>query len=392
MSSHSTSASAATTANQALIALVARLTEMVQDVIQLPSQEEKMELSQKIAHEVNDVIRSYGKEASYVSPGLLSLAAEIFRAQRCTTQLVEIPDWTHLGHNKDMRMKHPLYSKALGNAPPIASAASVPALLCIVPTDPGSPSSSQRRSCPDTDTEKVKGKTKAKALEVDGDEDVDFINVNELLDCRAPKIKVQGCHPCKKAGYTEGKPLYDQGSDKNCLSSPRARAPAGKPRSKNRCWAKDVECCPRLMKKGNVALTCSLYHLWKMACIQTNTESPNITPTTNTTPPAAAVTTHSKITQSKATRKKMREKSNAKDKKIWQPSPIQEEDNSIQMLNGTVDVTGAQQQSAPLAFANNFPPNHWIEPNNDELPPPCHILYFGPTPDNVPMLHLDLRA
>jgi hypothetical protein len=54
MSSHSTStsASAAAAANQALIALVARLTEMVQVVNQLPSQEEKMELSWKIARQV----------------------------------------------------------------------------------------------------------------------------------------------------------------------------------------------------------------------------------------------------------------------------------------------------------------------------------------------------
>src|SRR5882757_3100646 len=54
MSSHSTStsASAAAAANQALIALVTRLTEMVQDVNWLPSQEEKMELSRKIAREV----------------------------------------------------------------------------------------------------------------------------------------------------------------------------------------------------------------------------------------------------------------------------------------------------------------------------------------------------
>ncbi|KAG2336763.1 hypothetical protein BDR05DRAFT_1005597 [Suillus weaverae] len=60
MSSHSTSTSvsAAAAANQALIALVAWLTEMVQDVIQLPLQGEKMELSWKIARQVNDVIHT----------------------------------------------------------------------------------------------------------------------------------------------------------------------------------------------------------------------------------------------------------------------------------------------------------------------------------------------
>jgi hypothetical protein len=58
------------------------------------------------------------------------------------------------------------------------------------------------------------------------------------------------------------------------------------------------------------------------------------------------------------------------DKNIWQPSPIQEEDDNVQMLYDAVDVTGAQQQQAPLASANNFPPDHWIKPNNDEFPPP----------------------
>lgn len=52
MSSHSTSASAATTANQALISLVTQLNDMVQEVIWSQSQEEKMDLSWKIAFEV----------------------------------------------------------------------------------------------------------------------------------------------------------------------------------------------------------------------------------------------------------------------------------------------------------------------------------------------------
>ncbi|KAG1733951.1 hypothetical protein EDB19DRAFT_1911290 [Suillus lakei] len=58
------------------------------------------------------------------------------------------------------------------------------------------------------------------------------------------------------------------------------------------------------------------------------------------------------------------------DKNIRQPSPIQEEDDNVQMLDDAVDVTGAQQQQAPLASANDFPPDHWIKPNNDKLPPP----------------------
>jgi hypothetical protein len=148
-----------------------------------------------------------------------------------------------------------------------------------------------------------------------------------------------------------------------------------------------VECCPWLTKKGDVASTCTLCHVWKMACIRLDTESATVTPTTDTAPPAAAVTTRSKTTRSKATGKKMVGKSNAKgksfasgcfvfltmlvEKKIWQPSPIKEDDDNIEMFDGTVGVPGAQQQSAPLASADNFPADHWIEPGTDELPPPA---------------------
>ena len=123
-----------------------------------------------------------------------------------------------------------------------------------------------------------------------------------------------------------------------------------------------------------------------MACIRPDTESSTVTPTTDTAPPAA-ITTRSKTTRSKATGKKMVGKSNAKGKsfasgcfmfltmlveqKIRQPSPIEEEDDNIEMFDGTVGVPGAQQQSAPLASADDFPADHWIEPGTDELPPPA---------------------
>ncbi|KAG1870275.1 hypothetical protein DFJ58DRAFT_723172 [Suillus subalutaceus] len=394
MSSHSTSASSTAAANQALIALVARLTEMVEDIIWLPSQEEKMELSRKIAREVNDAIRAYGKEASYVPPGLLSLAAEILRAQRRTTQLVEIPDWTCLGHNQDMCMKHPLYSKTLGDVPPIAPAAPatapVPRHLCHMSafacpdmqhpvslhrqgrrkhgnvdlsTSPPLPRANRSQkpvikskeilSDTDTDTEKVKGKgkAKAKAPEVDGDEDDDFIDVDDLPDVEPQKSTCKAVIPAKKPGtlkasqlvVSEGDEEVDeleedeeaQGRSKASHCTTREATKTGRiciPSSSkgkgtsrkakvqeqpptdgslppcDRCRAKKVECCPRLTKKGDVASTCSLCHLWKMACIRTNTASATIAPTTNTAPPVAAVTTHSKTTRSKATGKKMGQK------------------------------------------------------------------------------------
>ncbi|KAG2029652.1 hypothetical protein BDR03DRAFT_1018120 [Suillus americanus] len=472
MSSHSTStsASAAAAANQALIALVARLTEMVQIVNRLLSQEEKMELSRKIAHQVNDAIRTYGKEASYVPPGLLSLAAEIFRTQRRTTQLVEVPDWTRLGNNQDMCMKHPLYSKTLGAAPPIASAA--PVATAPVPAPPPAPtpapapppvlapardasicmpkraasgetapagSSTTRKhqlstSPPvphgnrsrkpvvkskailsDTDTtdgEMVKGKEKGKAKvpEVDGNEDDNVIDVDDFPDIQPWKSMHKAVVPAKKQGKLKASQFVAtsdeeeedeleededaQGKSKATLRPGKRQKLASSTQSKGkatgrktkvqelpcadgplppceRCQAKKVECCPRLTKKGDVALTCTLCHVWKMACIRRDTESATVTPTTDTAPPAAAVTTRSKTTRSKATGKKMVGKSHAKEKKIRQPSPIEEEDDNIEMFNGTVGVPGSQQQSAPLASADDFPADHWIEPGTDELPPPA---------------------
>ncbi|KAG2347177.1 hypothetical protein BDR05DRAFT_996946 [Suillus weaverae] len=479
MSSHSisTSASAAAAANQALIALVAWLTEMVQDVNRLPSQEEKMELSRKIVRQVNDAIRTYGKEASYVPPGLLSLAAEIFHAQRRTTQLVEVPDWTCLGNNQDMCMKHPLYSKTLGAAPPIASAAPVatapvpapppaptpapapapppaptpapPLVLapardasirmpkhaasgetalagsltmrkCQLSTSPPVPRGNRSRKpvikskaiLSDTDTtdgEMVKGKGKAKALEVDGNEDDNVIDVDDLPDVQPRKSMRKAVVPAKKQGKLKASQFVAtaddeedeleededaQGKSKATLRPGKRQKLASSTQSKGkatgrktkvqelpradrplppceRCQAKKVECCPRLTKKGNVASTCTLCHVWKMACIRPDTESATVTPTTDTAPPAATVTMRSKTTRSKATGKKMVGKSNVKEKTIRQPSPIEEEHDNIEMFNGTVSVLGAQQQSTPLASADDFPADHWIEPGTDELPPPA---------------------
>lgn len=60
-------------------------------------------------------------------------------------------------------------------------------------------------------------------------------------------------------------------------------------------------------------------------------------------------------------------KSKAKGKDIRHPSPIEEEDNvdDVQM----VAAGGSAQQPAPLASAHDFPPDHWVEPGNDEMPP-----------------------
>ncbi|KAG1717296.1 hypothetical protein EDB19DRAFT_1840482, partial [Suillus lakei] len=222
----------------------------------------------------------------------------------------------------------------------------------------------------------------------------------------APEINVQGCCPCKKQGKLKASRFVaiaeddedELEEDEDAQGKSKATLRPGKrqklssqskvkttgrktkvqepPRADGplppcqRCKAKNVECCPRLTKKGDVASTCTLCHVWKMACIRPDTESSTVTPTTDTAPPAA-ITTRSKTTRSKATGKKMVGKSNAKEQKIRQPSPIEEEDDNIEMFDGTVGVPGAQQQSTPLASADDFPADHWIEPGTDELPPPA---------------------
>ncbi|KAG1720295.1 hypothetical protein EDB19DRAFT_1918076 [Suillus lakei] len=496
MSSTSTSTSAAAAAtNQALITLVTSLNEMAQEVLWSHSQEEKMELSWKIARNVNEAIHSYGRVATYVPPGLLSLAAEIFCAQRCTTQLVEVLDWNRLGHNKDMCMKHQLYGKTLGDAlvPPAASVpvptplpapapvpASAPAPVpapALVPTPapastpapvlaralecsaepvpaaetclriripghaasggtaPAGPSKSckwrlspsppvprvsqPRKHVPkskeilsDTDTDtnkdKRKGKGKAKALEGDNNEDGKVIDVDDLPDVEPQKSTQHHMKEAVVQKASEPVVMKDDEQDKleddndneddDTISvQPKAQA-KGKANIKmgkvdpprlhvslppcDRYQMKNMKCGPWLMKKGDIALSCSLCYQWKMACIQSNSDSTastsaaTITPITATAPTSTPIVTRSK---SRATGQKIN-KSKGKVTKIWHPSPIPEEEDidvDVQMLNDTPQLTGAGgtvTAPVPLASADNFPPDHWKELGEDDMPPPSPVM------------------
>ncbi|KAG2148162.1 uncharacterized protein EDB93DRAFT_1250223 [Suillus bovinus] len=73
MASNTTTTTAAT-ANQALIALLDRLNELVEHVLRSKSEEEKMGLSRSIASQLNDAIRSYWTVATYIPLHLLSMA------------------------------------------------------------------------------------------------------------------------------------------------------------------------------------------------------------------------------------------------------------------------------------------------------------------------------
>ncbi|KAG1724339.1 hypothetical protein EDB19DRAFT_1915575, partial [Suillus lakei] len=210
---------------------------------------------------------------------------------------------------------------------------------------------------------KKQGKLKASRFVAIAEDDEDELEEDEDAQGKSKAT----LRPGKRQKLSSQSKVKTTGRKTKVQEPPRADGPLP---PCQRCKAKNVECCPRLTKKGDVASTCTLCHVWKMACIRPDTESSTVTPTTDTAPPAA-ITTRSKTTRSKATGKKMVGKSNAKEQKIRQPSPIEEEDDNIEMFDGTVGVPGAQQQSAPLASADDFPADHWIEPGTDELPPPA---------------------
>ncbi|KAG2093904.1 uncharacterized protein F5147DRAFT_657314 [Suillus discolor] len=139
------SPAAATTANQALIALLGRLNEMVEEVLRSRSEDERMRLSRVIASQMNDAIHSYRTTATYISLRLLSMAAEIHRAQRGATRLVQVPDWTRVGNNEDICRGHPLYPKTLGPPPTHTTPTSAPALPSGPPPAPVLPAPSTIR-------------------------------------------------------------------------------------------------------------------------------------------------------------------------------------------------------------------------------------------------------
>ncbi|KAG2339238.1 hypothetical protein BDR05DRAFT_1003502 [Suillus weaverae] len=128
--SYNSNTSAAATANQALMVLLDTLNEVVEQVLCSQSKEDKMRLSRNIAFQLNNAVCSHLTLATYIPLHLLSMAAEVHHAQRGTAHLVQVLDWSQVGHNEDICRGHPLYSKTLGPLPTVtipASSSSAPA-------------------------------------------------------------------------------------------------------------------------------------------------------------------------------------------------------------------------------------------------------------------------
>ncbi|KAG2097953.1 uncharacterized protein F5147DRAFT_777817 [Suillus discolor] len=131
MSYNPNTSAAAATANQALIVLLDTLNELVEQVLCLQSEEDKMRLSCTIAFQLNNAVHSHLTLATYIPLCLMSMAAEVHHSQRGTAQLVQVSDWSRVGNNKDICQDHPLYSKTLDPSPTItipAGSTSAPAL------------------------------------------------------------------------------------------------------------------------------------------------------------------------------------------------------------------------------------------------------------------------
>ncbi|KAG1829250.1 hypothetical protein EV424DRAFT_1535862 [Suillus variegatus] len=131
MSYNPNTSAAAATANQALMVLLDRLNELVEQVLCSQSEEDKMRLSRTIAFQLHNAVHSHLTVATYIPLCLLSMAAEVHHAQMGTAQLVQVPDWSRVRNNKDICQGHPLYSKTLSPSPTVtipAGSSSAPAL------------------------------------------------------------------------------------------------------------------------------------------------------------------------------------------------------------------------------------------------------------------------
>ncbi|KIK39915.1 hypothetical protein CY34DRAFT_108007 [Suillus luteus UH-Slu-Lm8-n1] len=410
MSSHSTSVPATATANQALIAFVTQLTAMVQDVIRLPSQEEKMELSWNIACEVNDTIRSYGKEASYVPPGLLKTlsATPPIASAASVTAPVSTPAPPPASTPAPPPAPTPAPAPPPAYAP--ASDASIHMPQCaasgenapvgsltiqkhrhsISPPLPHAnwswkPVIKSKEFLSDMDTTDTgKMKRKGKAPEVDGDEDDNVINVNGRPDVEPQKLTRKAIIPAKQQGTLKASPLDviadddndDEEEEDNELEKEdeeaqgRSKASsvfflifAGPSRilstqSKGKTTGRKTKVqelpsaggplppCDRCQAKN---IECCPQFMKKHYVAQMACIWPGTQSATVASTTDTAPPAATVTTRSKTTRSKATGNTMV-EKSNAKVNPIEEENDNFEMLDGTVD--------------------HWIEPGTNELPPP----------------------
>ncbi|KAG1836906.1 hypothetical protein F4604DRAFT_1692588 [Suillus subluteus] len=130
---------------------------------------------------------------------------------------------------------------------------------------------------------------------------------------------------------------------------------------------------------------------WRMKCIWPDQPAMLMTAegtTATPTPPVTPITTRSKTTgKGKSHRhSKGKGKSLISGMDAQRPSPIPEEpDADVEMLDDapaapSTGPTGPTPDAVPLAAADNFPADHWIEPIDDNLLPPTPFMH---TPGDI---------
>ncbi|KAG2068956.1 hypothetical protein BDR04DRAFT_1157200 [Suillus decipiens] len=410
MSSNTVTSAAA---NQALIALLDMLNELVEQVLQSQSEEEKMRLSLNIASQLNYAICSYRTVATYIPLHLLSIAAEIHRAQRGTVHLVQILDWNCVGHNDDICRGHPLYPKTLASAPvaiptagpslpvpapapipepapaPIPAPALAPARSVMIRIPQGvttgtiaGPSKSHKHQFSASPPRPVKRarKTapKSKQILIDTNSNGD---TNKVTD----EFKPDDEYEYEDDDEDDSQPMGQSKASTHQTGADKVKDKGKHPQPKpiglvllpcERCTLMKVDCKPWMNKRGSIAHTCTLCNKWRMKCIwpeQPDTLTTPTGPTPTPIPPVAPITTHSKTTRKGKTGKN----SKGTDINTPRPAPIPEElAVDIKMLDdppaGTsTGLPDTAPHAAPLASADDVPPDHWIEPMDDSTLPPA---------------------
>ncbi|KAG2151210.1 uncharacterized protein EDB93DRAFT_1103168 [Suillus bovinus] len=440
MSYNTNTSAAAATANQALIDLLDRLNELVEEVLHSQSEEDKMRLSRTIAFQLNNAARSHLTVATYIPLRLLSMAAEIHHAQRGTAQLAQVPDWSRVGNNEDICRSHPLYSKTLSpsstatipagssSAPEPAGPSSAPELAgpSFVP-QPAGPSSAPQLAGQSSEPEPA-GSSSAPALAQTSAPPIATLPGPSII-LKIPGGAMPGPSKHRKHQFSVSPPrlvkrarkiakskriLSDTDTDRHGVKG------KGKGKARARAPLLDDETQEMMMKDAShdpeVKASLFFSHIppkprqnalkKKIPVVDIRTRLMRASNARNkggdpaedepeedveliddkrkphvdrvkVKEPVCLFHCNAVDVRYEASRNREEEEGEASAADTQQPSPIPEElDADVEMVDGAPTVPSA----APVASADDFPEDHWIKPMDDSILPPAP---FDETLDEV---------
>ncbi|KAG2134601.1 uncharacterized protein EDB93DRAFT_1107297 [Suillus bovinus] len=417
MSYNTNTSAAAATANQALIDLLDRLNELVEEVLQSQSEEDKMRLSQTIAFQLNNAVHSHLTVATYIPLCLLSMAAEIHRAQRGTAQLAQtlgpsstatIPAGSSsapepAGPSSASELAGPSSapqpagqssepepagsSSALAlaqtSAPPIATLPGPSIILKIPGGAMPSPSKHRKHQFSVSPPRLVKRARKiAKSKQILSDTDTDS---NGVRMGKGHGVKGKG-----KGKARARAPLSDDETQemtmKDASHDPEVEASLffshipPKPRQnvlKKKIPVVDIRTRPmRASNARNKGGDPAEDEPEEDVELIGDKRKPHVD-RVKVKEPVCLFHCNAVNVRYEASRNREEEEGEASVADTQQPSPIPEElDADVEMVDGAPMVPSA----APVASADDFPKDHWIEPMDDSILPPAP---FDETPDEV---------